>query len=244
MKRLLFSLAAVALLAAGAGRAQAGLIFYTDRTTFNAANPGLPVETFEEANVASGSFVLVNSPINSTTSDAAFPSGISQPGLTISDLGGPSTQGLAVLGAGTIQANPPTTKSVATSTFPAAVDLAFSPTVTAVGTDVSAAPGPNTPTAKETFEVDVFGPNGLLGQTTVSEDAGAIAFFGVSTTGGDVISAITLHARSNANSTGVDNIAFGAAGVPPAVTEPATLALAGIGALCVAGYSRRKKAGA
>jgi hypothetical protein len=73
----------------------------------------------------------------------------------------------------------------------------------------------------------------------VSEAAGAVAFFGVSSDAGP-ITQVTLHAQGNANDTGVDNVAFGTPAAA-AVPEPGTLALAGLGGLGLAGYARRRK---
>src|SRR5215472_15099101 len=128
MKRLLLSLAAVALLAAGAGQAEAGLIFYTARASFDAASPGLPVETFEAARV-SGSHALVNSPIDSTTNDGVFQPGDILPGLLVGNTPGSSTNGLVVTGTGAVTG---TTKAVGTSLYADALSLSFTPGVSAV----------------------------------------------------------------------------------------------------------------
>jgi hypothetical protein len=63
MKRAL-TLATLLFLLSGVPYAHAVLIFYPDRTAFNTANPGLPIEGFENANTGTTSFT---GPLNSTS---------------------------------------------------------------------------------------------------------------------------------------------------------------------------------
>lgn len=228
MRRTALLSAVLGIMLAAPATADAALVFYLTRATFDAANPGLPVETFSAANIAAGTFTSVNPPVDSTTNDGVFSPGDILPGISI----GTSVNTLVVLGDGAVTG---TTKSVGAGQFSASTNLTFAPGVSAVGTDVFAAPATG-PTIAETFEVSVNGASGLLGSTTVSELAGAIAFFGVSS---DVpITSITLHDQANNGSTFVDNIAFGTSA---AVPEPGSLALAGISLLAFAGYTWRRR---
>ena len=49
VRAIQLAVACVAMLVATAGQVHASLISYADRPTFDAANPGLPVENFSEA---------------------------------------------------------------------------------------------------------------------------------------------------------------------------------------------------
>src|SRR5262249_57977614 len=118
---------ALLLLATPAG---ATLTIYADRASFNAANPGLPVETFESAHTGTQAFT---GPLSNTTSNASFQPGDILPGITFSTLGGP----LLVAGPG-LGANPTTALGNLTSPiFPDADSLLISPGpgVTAIAFD-------------------------------------------------------------------------------------------------------------
>src|SRR5262249_52207360 len=144
MRRAAFLAATLTFLLGAPGRVQASLIFYSTRATFDAANPGLPVETFSAARVNPGAFATVGAPISSTTNDGVFLPGDILPGLSV----GSGSGALIVLGDGTVTG---TTKSVGATTFGANAVLSFAPGAFAVGTDVFAASGPGQPTLAETF---------------------------------------------------------------------------------------------
>ena len=65
---------------------QGGLVFYTNQAAFNTAEPGLPVQSFNSANLYSQPFVYQPNGINSATSNTVFAAWSILPGLTISTL--------------------------------------------------------------------------------------------------------------------------------------------------------------
>jgi len=199
------------------------LIFYTTRSSFDAAEPGLPVEGFNNANIASGSLALQSSPLGSATNDSVFSSGSILPGLTISNLS-PSlaSNGLIVYGGGAISGG---STSVGTNWFGDTLVLTFAPGVSAVGTDVFAATSPGQTLAGD-FTEDVYNGSTQLGSMTFSEAKGAFGFIGVSST--TPITSVNLLYTTDDATTFVDNIAFGSptASVPgsptPTITSTAT----------------------
>ena len=71
-------------------RALAGaFIVYTDEQVFDNLWPGLPIETFEEANIANGDASPCSSPLSELSIDSCFQPGDIIPGLSLSDLPGP-----------------------------------------------------------------------------------------------------------------------------------------------------------
>jgi hypothetical protein len=173
---------------------QGGLTFYSDRTVFNTAHPGLPIENFAGTLVPANSVTTCTGPFNTSTNNACFAPGGIRPGISVAS----STAGdLVVL-------TPPfigvPCVSVGPNLFADAAELQFNPPVAAVGLDFEA----NTPAA---FTVTVFSPAGSLGTTTVT---GAIpgVFWGVDTADAAGISRITFNAAGE-NGELFCNVAFG-----------------------------------
>ena len=170
------------------------LTFYTDRTVFNTAHPGLPVETFAATLVPPNSVAGCPGPFNTTTNNACFAPGGIRPGISVLNTNGGD---LVVL-------TPPffgvPCVSVGPDQFAESGELQFSPPVEAVGLDFESNTG-------VPFTVTVFGPSGSLGSTTHS---GGIpgAFFGVDTTDGGGISRVTFSAPG-ADGELFCNVAFG-----------------------------------
>src|SRR5689334_14012098 len=82
--------------------AAAQVTTFTTRASFNAANPGLPLEDFEEATLAPSTFGNITGPLNTTSNNIAFVPGDILPGLSLVDNPGPDSNGLVVLGTGTV----------------------------------------------------------------------------------------------------------------------------------------------
>ena len=68
------------------GKTPGGLTFYTDRTSFDADNPGLPVETWPSSFVGANSVCSNFSPLNENTNDGCFSAGDVMPGIEINML--------------------------------------------------------------------------------------------------------------------------------------------------------------
>jgi hypothetical protein len=170
------------------------LTFYTDRTVFNTAHPGLPVETFAATLVPPNNVAQCTGPFNNATNNACFAPGGIRPGISVVNTNGGD---LVVL-------TPPffgvPCVSVGPNTFTEAGELQFSPPVEAVGLDFESNTG-------ALFTVTIFGPGGSLGTTTHS---GGIpgAFFGVDTTDAGGISRVTF-STAGADGELFCNVAFG-----------------------------------
>jgi hypothetical protein len=224
--------------------------FYTTSSSFNAAEPGLPIEGFSNANVAPGSLSLQSSPLSSATNNSIFSSGSMLPGITISNSNPLNTPGLIVYGAGAIYGS---SNTVGTNWFGDALDLSFAPGVTAVGAYVFAATSPGQ-TLGGLFTADVFNGSTILGSTSFSEALGGFGFIGVSST--TPITNLRLLYVTNDATTFAGNIAFGSPGaipIPPPppptpgpptspVPEPSTFTLLALGATSL-GFLRRKNQG-
>lgn len=228
MKKQLKILTATLMLAVS-GAASSSVITYTTRSAFNAAHPGLGVETFQNAfgvaNPAVGIFATMTGPLSSATNNAIFAAGSILPGLHIADNPGPNVGDLVVLGTGTVTG---ATKSVGAGHFPDGLSLAFD-TGDAVGFDVFLASGPGAP-ASASVSIAAFDAGGSI--FTGNFALTGIGFFGIGST-----TAITHVELLNASlSEFVDNVAFGPA---PSVPEPATLLLTGAGLASLA-WSRRR----
>jgi hypothetical protein len=202
---------------------RASVVFYTDRTAFNTAEPGLPVQNFSGANLFNQPYVTHSSPLNSATNDAVFAAGSILPGLTVTTLlPGMVSNALIVEGG-----------SVGPNWFGDTLILSFAPGVSAVGTDIFANTSPGSSLAGN-FTEDVYNGSTLLGSKNFSEAAGAKGFIGVSST--IPITSVNLLYTTDDATTFVDNIAFGSVSATP---EPSTYALAAIAGIWIAARRRR-----
>ena len=221
MRYYLF-LAAIALAMWQGGVADAALIIYNSRAAFNAAAPGLPLETFESSTLTSGNAVSFAGPLSSLTNNSTFSAGSLLNGFSLSTTSDNVYTGRDF--GGSPGAN------VSSVLFAANMNLDFTPGVTAIGLDLQGWNSTNGP-----WTVDVIGPGGSLGVYNLPTGQ----FFGVISTSGP-ISRLFLD-KPNTGGT-IDNLAFGLA--PAAeVPEPASLALWSLMSVAgLAAWRRRRKA--
>lgn len=172
---------------------------FSSRGNFNFAHPGLPIEDFEEGQVAADDAVEVPGPLDASSSNAVFSAGDILAGLRIEDsVVGNTEDELVLVGSGFMN-NP--SKAVGANLFGSATDLVFTGgDVYAVGFDIYInIPGNVTITVHDTSDQ-------LLTSQVVNVPAEG-AFFGVASS--EAIGRIRV-ASSNAEL--VDNIAFGPLG--------------------------------
>ncbi len=229
-RRCLLALASLVFLSLPA---YADLITFSTRPTFNAAAPGLPVETFESGLVAPGAVRACNGPLSSAMSSTCFPLGGLLPGV-VYNASDASSANMVVLGAG-LPGVDNTSKVLGPNALRDTFNLTFA-NANAVGFDVL--PGP----VAGNVAISVFdSANTPLGVFTVAAPIGG-TFFGVIFTTG-TIGRINVASQSTAPGELIDNLAFGTA-VATAVPELTTMLLLGTGlaAIGAAVRKRRKKA--
>jgi hypothetical protein len=226
MKRMLPSahlsvsalIAAIGLVTALPEVSRASLVYYTTAALFDAAEPGLPVQTFTTANLYNQPYVVQSSPLNSSTNDAVFAAGSILPGLTISNSGpGPAATGLLVYG-----------DNIGNNWFGDSLILSFSPGVSAVGEDVFANTAYGESFAGNITE-DIFNGTQSLGSKTYTETAGGSLYFGVSSTTVPITSVELTWDGDGDGITFARNIAFGPSSA--SVPEPSTSACLALGSV-------------
>ncbi len=106
------------------------LTFFNDRLAFQAAAPGLPLESFSLTSVPPNSVTACPGPFNASTNNACFSPGAILPGIEVDNLQGNLN----------VVLTPPfigvTCVSVGANTFVDDSVLRFTPTVNAVGVDI------------------------------------------------------------------------------------------------------------
>lgn len=213
------------------------ITYFTTRSSFNAAAPGLPTEGFNNARIPAGTYGLQSSPLSSATNNSIFSAGSIKPGLTISNGTAGLKPGLIVYGAGAIYGG---TNAVGTNWFGDPLVLSFGSGVTALGADVFAATSPGL-TRGGQFTADFFNGTTLLGSTTFTENLGEFGFLGAASS--TPITSVDLLYTTDDATTFADNISFGSSHgpppPPPAVPEPSTFTLMALGTV-ILGVAVRK----
>ncbi len=183
------------------------LTFYADRPSFQAANPGLPLEDFSGTSVPPGGITACTPPLNSATNDACFTAGSVVPGFTLGVFldggGGDYVVINQALGMPCVGVGP--------NSFVDDTDWDFSPAVAAVAFDLYTPLGGGEP-----YTVEIFGPGGSLGSTPITGGGLGGSFFGVDATDPGGISRIEL--REGIDSTGDISCDLEFGGVPVPVT--------------------------
>ncbi len=197
---------------------RSAVTFYTTQSAFDTAEPGLPVETFTNANLSGQSLATQSSPLSSATNDATFASGSILPGLTISTLNpGLVSNALSAYGGG-----PAGSKSVGTTWYGDTLILGFSSGVTAIGANVFAINPPGS-TLAGSFTADVYNGTTRIGSANFSETAGSFGFIGASSA--TPITGVRLLYTTDDDMTIASNVAFSP------TPEPSNLALFGVAAI-------------
>lgn len=198
---------------------RASFVLYDSRSVFDAAVPGLPIETFESAapRVSSPTGDAVTGPVNSLTNNAYFAPGDVLPGLSV-DV---ASHNLVV---GNTGRSP--SVLVMNNSEGEPITVWFAPRVTAVGLDL----------------VGLFTENGLGDMIAYDADGNVIATVPIAPPGSGQFFGITstvpidhLTFGNHIAWYGFDNIAFG-----DPVPEPSTLACLMLGLLTLSASHRRK----
>jgi hypothetical protein len=181
------------------------LTFYPDRASFQAANPGLPIEDFSGTSVPPGGITACDAPLNSATNDACFSAGSVIPGFTLNVIpdggGGQYVVLNNALGMPCVGVGP--------NSFVDETDWDLGPAVAAVAFDLYTPLGGGEP-----FTVEVFGPGGSLGSAPIVGGGTAPSFFGVDSVDPGGITRVEI--REGIDSTGdlYCDLEFGGAPVP------------------------------
>ncbi len=198
--------------------ARADFVYYSLRTSFDAAAPGTTLENFENSHSSSA---LVDGPLDQTTNNIAFHTGEIIPNLRITSVGS-STGDFYVNNfyASTILLTVNRSDNFARLDF-------YQSAITQFGIDLF------TSSSGGDYTVRIYGNSGLLDTKTVTSSG----FFGFTSTVG--VTRVELQANSFES---FDNIAIGGGISAEAVPEPTSLALLGLGAggLMIQGWRRRR----
>jgi hypothetical protein len=150
--------------------------FYTDRATFQAANPGLALEDFETALYPPGSGILTAcpQPANSAGSAGCYNPGELLPGFSMTSPGTAGSGDELLIIDGAAGYGTPPGLILGSNYFTAQTRVDFDPPVAAVGFDIVTVLGGNP------FNINIYDAAGALinGQTGVAAGA-AGSFWGV-----------------------------------------------------------------
>jgi PKD repeat protein len=181
--------------------------FFTDRATFLAQFPDLPMEDFETGRVADGQAVPCPGPVDATNDNQCFGPGEIEAGVQFNSDVVRVDDEIVLVGTGFFGAP---SKRIAANVFDDVFIIDFAGSgVTTVGMDLVAY------LADDTCQIDVLGPNGLI--TSASAPCTKVGtFWGVSSS--EPITRIRI-ASSLVEAEGVDNISFGGSVVPPPINR-------------------------
>lgn len=221
--RLTFVLLGIGLFTAvsvSSAVAAPSLTFFSGRSAFETANPGLAVEDFEEGRITGLQGEAFSGPLSSSSQNNVFSAGEILQGVSFSS--SPSAAGLFLAKPG--YGNLPT-KALSVFDVEDSMQISFAQGAGAVGLDLFAL------SIASPFELNIYGVDGLLGSVNVNARAdGVPVFFGVSST-----APIT---RLSIDSLGgplefIDNLAFSP------VPEPGATTLFGLGGTLLWLWRRR-----
>lgn len=161
---------------AGGQTTQAGnteaLVFYNDLVTFQAANPGLPMETFSGTSVPPAGVLACDPPFNELTSNECFSQGAIMAGISVELIANDGSSLLNVVltpdffGINCVAVGP--------NSFTDDARIDFNPAVKAVGLDLVSPIDGAVP-----FDIEIVGPGGSLGTTSAFACLTAPCFWGV-----------------------------------------------------------------
>ncbi|MDB6030647.1 MAG: protein sorting domain, cyanobacterial subclass [Verrucomicrobiales bacterium] len=224
--RLNTLLARLGLLAAlsfsGAGAAPS-LSYYNARSSFNTANPNLPVEDFEEGRVSGVQGEIFNAPLSSASLNSVFLSGEILPGVTFNNSPGASAGGLFLAKPGYAHLF---SKALSVADPSDNLEILFSQRTMAVGLDFFAL------NSSSSFDLNIYGAAGLLGTASVTARTDGVPFFfGVSST--DPITRLSIDTLGGPLEL-IDNVAFSS------VPEPSCFVLLGLVGVLILVRTRRQ----
>jgi hypothetical protein len=213
-------------------------IYYGTRAAFNAANPGLPVEGFENLD-GTGSTITFNGPLNAASN---IP-GVASPGQILAGISfidnpaGINNPGMFL--AAPNQSTNPTTALGSNIPHGDSLDILLSPGVFAVAFDIyQNIGGGGQAVGALNYDVSIFGTSGLLGVTTISVNPNSSGFYGVSST--EAITRVNVLGTSGAIFEVIDDVAFG--GASQVVPEPLSLSIWSVlGAGGIVVWRRKRK---
>ena len=206
MRKLFTALCAVLFVFGTVRLAGATLEFYSDRGTFNAANPDLPVEDFEEGNLPGIGLAVVPAPLDSSSNNGVFSPGDILDGVRFQDNPSPNIDafGFALIGSD-FSVWPMPSKTLFINFYYDTLDIFFDGGgVVAVGMDVFSLP------LSSQVDISIYGVGGLLGSSSVDAlSDGTPTFWGVFSDA-ELITWINLTSTGGEGGQmeGIDNIAF------------------------------------
>jgi len=204
--------------------ANASVMFYTDRTTFDAAAPSLPIEDFMTSVVDPFSAIACTGAFNSSTNNDCYAPGDILAGIEVLAIGGGSLE-MVVLTAGA--RGVPSDMVGPDITDETKINLNDA---NAIGFDVYDPNGEGS-----SLLVSILGSGGLLDSTSLVLNGLTPVFFGAIAT--EPIASVTLDDDGTRGGELIDDAAFGNT---VSVPEPATVLLMGLG-LAGLGFARRRR---